>query len=484
MTLVASMPPTPATAPLAAVRPARRAPQTHQLLHLQRAAGNRAVAQLLSVQRCGSTPPDQCPCHQGDTEDDATAQRVVVDPSPLRIPVVQRHSGFRTKPALQTEVLNTPALQNAASAASLALEVGQSSGDPVRRLQEALTAAGFPVAQRPPSTPRPNRPTPRSSPRTAFRSPPGGRPARKPCRRWTTTCSERLHQRHHRPTARQYEPGEREASLTSPGKAVRSGGLGNDLRLTDFAAGRGRMKPEHEAAVRQLIKDFDLFEPDSAFEVEFVRGFTDPVDAEEKNVILREERATDVSFFLRTNAVPGAPEGQAAAEGSYDAGCDPATRSDARAVLIRLRKRGRQATGPETTGGPPAEMRRPGERPDRCGARRRCARPERGGVGVAHQTTESTGAGRTVRVFPRRGREDRGRGRRHAEHRRERAGRRAGDRLRRLLRLQRLLPRCHQSHHRADPHLQRRGPRPRRGEHGTHADARRHAPVRRHGGSR
>ena len=70
---------------------------------------------------------------------------------------------------------------------------------------------------------------------------------------------------------------------------MRSGGLGNDLRLTDFAAGRGRMKPEHEAAVRQLIKDFDLFEPDSAFEVEFVRGFTDPVDAEEKNVILRED---------------------------------------------------------------------------------------------------------------------------------------------------------------------------------------------------
>ena len=353
MTLVASMPPSSATAPLAAVRPARRAPQTHQLLHLQRAAGNRAVAQLLSVQRCGSTPPDQCPCHQGDSEDDATAQRVVVDPSPLRIPVVQRHSGFRTKAALQTEVLNTPALQNAASAASLALEVGQSSGDPVRRLQQALTAAGFPVA--PTSTFDAATQQANAAFQSAHGIPfPTGRQAGP--KTLSTLDDHLLGAAPPTPPpsdCAKYEPGEREASLTSPGKAVRSGGLGGDLRLTDFAPGRGRMKPDHEAAVRQLIKDFDLFEPESAFEVEFVRGFTDPVDAEEKNVILREERAIDVSFFLRTNAVPGAPEGQAAAEGSYDTGCDPATRSDARAVLIRLRKRGVKPPDPK----PPAARR-------------------------------------------------------------------------------------------------------------------------------
>ena len=33
---------------------------------LQRLAGNSAVAGILKVQRCGSTPPDQCPCQDGD----------------------------------------------------------------------------------------------------------------------------------------------------------------------------------------------------------------------------------------------------------------------------------------------------------------------------------------------------------------------------------------------------------------------------------
>jgi hypothetical protein len=36
-----------------------------RLLLLQRAVGNRATRQLL-VQRCGSTPADQCGCHGGD----------------------------------------------------------------------------------------------------------------------------------------------------------------------------------------------------------------------------------------------------------------------------------------------------------------------------------------------------------------------------------------------------------------------------------
>ena len=205
MTLVASMPPTPATAPLAAVRPARRRRRPTSCCTCSVPPATRAVAQLQSLQRCGSTagpmplPPRR---HRGRRHGAACRGR----PRPLA------HSGgaaaqrFSDEASSSTEVLNTPALQNAASAASLALDVGQSSGDPVRRLQEALTAAGFPVAQRPPSTPRPNRPTPRSSPRTAFRSPPGGRPARKHYRRWTTTCSGRLHQRHHRPTAHSTNP--------------------------------------------------------------------------------------------------------------------------------------------------------------------------------------------------------------------------------------------------------------------------------------
>lgn len=37
------------------------------MLQLQRTIGNRAVLQLMAVQRCGSTPPDECPC-QGEHE--------------------------------------------------------------------------------------------------------------------------------------------------------------------------------------------------------------------------------------------------------------------------------------------------------------------------------------------------------------------------------------------------------------------------------
>jgi hypothetical protein len=36
------------------------------LIGLQRSAGNSAVRRLLTVQRCGGLPPEQCPCHDGD----------------------------------------------------------------------------------------------------------------------------------------------------------------------------------------------------------------------------------------------------------------------------------------------------------------------------------------------------------------------------------------------------------------------------------
>jgi hypothetical protein len=41
-----------------------------QLIAMQRLAGNRAASALVAVQRCGSVPPDQCPCHDegGATE--------------------------------------------------------------------------------------------------------------------------------------------------------------------------------------------------------------------------------------------------------------------------------------------------------------------------------------------------------------------------------------------------------------------------------
>lgn len=322
----------------------------HPLLQLQRSAGNRAIAQSLQVQRCGSIPPDQCPCHQDENDDAEPVQRAsAISGSPAILPTgltVQRHPGFRAKPALETETLKTPELQTAATSAALALEVGKSEGDPVRRLQVALNQAGFPVA----ISSRFDAPTQRAN--AAFQSAhgipfPTGRQAGP--KTLSTLDDHVAGTAPPQPPANcsTYQPGERESSLTSPGRSVRTGGLGNELRLFDFAAGRGRMKVEHERSVAQFINDFGLFEPESAFEVDFIRGFTDTVDAEETNVILREARAIDVSFFLRTNGVPAAPDGQAAAEGSYDAGCDQATRTNARAVLIRLRRRKTEPPSPK-----------------------------------------------------------------------------------------------------------------------------------------
>jgi hypothetical protein len=46
-----------------------------QIAWLQRQAGNTAVAGLVAVQRCGAVPPDQCACHDGDSEHDLGVQR-------------------------------------------------------------------------------------------------------------------------------------------------------------------------------------------------------------------------------------------------------------------------------------------------------------------------------------------------------------------------------------------------------------------------
>lgn len=62
-----------------------------RLTWLQAGAGNRAVASLLAVQRCGSVPPEQCGCHDEDGR--ATA--------------VQRHAG-ETAGSPQTETPQLP----------------------------------------------------------------------------------------------------------------------------------------------------------------------------------------------------------------------------------------------------------------------------------------------------------------------------------------------------------------------------------------
>jgi outer membrane protein OmpA-like peptidoglycan-associated protein len=69
------------------------------LLQLQRTAGNAAVAgglavlanaQPASVQRCGSVPPDECPCHAEESSAEAEPGAPVAQRQPMGAPVVQR----------------------------------------------------------------------------------------------------------------------------------------------------------------------------------------------------------------------------------------------------------------------------------------------------------------------------------------------------------------------------------------------------------
>jgi len=261
----------------------------------------------------------------------------------MRSGVIQRHLGFRTKHPLETELLNTPELNTASSSADLALEAGKSSGDAVSRLQQGLTQAGHPVEvtgaydgptqqavagfQSDHGIPFPT--GRQAGPKTLStldvhllgKTPPKPPPPKKDCNI--------------------YEPGERETSQKSSGRFARSGGFNQELRLFDFAAGKNRMKAEHEAELKRFISEFELFDPESAFEVEFVRGFTDSVDSEDLNAGLREARSLDVEFVMNQSGVTSVHP-QAAADGSYDAGCDPAGRRFARAVFIRLKKKPRR----------------------------------------------------------------------------------------------------------------------------------------------
>jgi peptidoglycan hydrolase-like protein with peptidoglycan-binding domain len=258
--------------------------------------------------------------------------------------LIQRHSGFRTKKPLETELLAIPELQLASSSADLALEVGKSSGTPVERLQRGLNLAGHPV----PVTSKYDEATQRAV--ASFQAEhgipfPTGRQSGP---RTLSTLDDHLLGNGPTPpvpptNCATYEPGEREQSLKSPGRFARSGAFGQELRLFNFAAGKNRMKSEHEEELKRFVSEFELFDPESAFEVEFVRGFTDSVDSEELNVILREARAADVEFVMHQLGVPDTVP-QAAADGSYEAGCDPSTRRVARAVLIRLKKKGKKPT--------------------------------------------------------------------------------------------------------------------------------------------
>jgi len=266
----------------------------------------------------------------------------------LRSPVIQRHLGFRIKRPLETDLLNTPELNTANSSADLALEAGKSNGDAVSRFQQALTEAGHPVAV----TGAYDGATQRAV--ASFQSEhgipfPTGRQAGP---KTLSTLDDHLLGKAppKPPTPKKdckiYEAGEREASQKSSGKFTRSGAFSQELRLFDFAAGKNRMKPEHEAELKRFISEFELFDPEAAFEVEFVRGFTDSVDSEDLNAVLRESRAFDVEFVMNQSGVTSVHP-QAAADGSYDAGCDPVGRRFARAVFIRLKKKPKPPKKPD-----------------------------------------------------------------------------------------------------------------------------------------
>jgi outer membrane protein OmpA-like peptidoglycan-associated protein len=274
--------------------------------------------------------------------------------------VIQR---FTVKQRLDSPELQGARLQQAVSSAADALRVGDSH-PAVGSLQVALTKAGFPV----PSTGVYDAATQRAvaALQTAESIPfPTGRESGP---KTLSSLDDRLLGAAPKPSPRpgkkcdEYDPGERNASHTSPGGAQRSGTFDKELRLDDFEAGSDKLKRRHITELQKLIKDFSLDDPcQEAFGINEIIGFTDAVDREEPNSTLRAFRAITVSDFLRRNGVPNAPEGVRADPTSYNHGCSPLTRSAARAALIRVEKLPKPATPKCTDPVPPKpEEEKPG----------------------------------------------------------------------------------------------------------------------------
>lgn len=314
------------------------------LLSVQRTAGNRAVSALVrarppspsapTVQRCGPIP---CDCSDAERAEYDRAQE------PAAVPAVQRHQGvdtFRTKPKLEsTELGSVPELQVAASSAATALEVGKSSGAAVSRLQEVLTAKGFPVAVTGTYDAATQGAVARFQSAHGIPFPTGRQSGPKTLSTLDDHLTGAKPSPVPKPECNQYLPGEREASLTAPGTTRRLGTFGDELEMLNFAAGQERLKPEHVVALKAFVSEFSLFDPCTEFTVGTILGFTDSVDRAELNAQLRLDRANTVAGFLQTNGVPEAPDGSSADPATYDNGCDPSTRSVARRVAVRLVKR-------------------------------------------------------------------------------------------------------------------------------------------------
>jgi outer membrane protein OmpA-like peptidoglycan-associated protein len=354
-------------------------PSAQMLIGLQRSAGNAAVAGRLArqrsplagtrpaglpavVQRCG---PNPCDCSDDeradyaathsdedstrdedsthDSEDDAAhtlhthaVQRTLhthaVQRNAAPPVAVQRHAGFRTKPRLEVPELDP--LQFAASRTDRALEFGRDQNKvEVTRLQEGLAKAGFPV----PATGVYDAATKAAVAKfqAAHGIPfPTGRQAGP--KTLSTLDDHLLGGAKPKPECTQYQPGERQASFGNGGLST-FGGFAQHLRMFNFAAGVHLMKFDHQQALLEYIKKFDLANPDPCeqrFVVESIIGFTDPIDREADNANLRQERAFQVSDFLHSHGVPTAPDGQ---PGGPSTVCTPPERTRDRAVEIRLK---------------------------------------------------------------------------------------------------------------------------------------------------
>jgi outer membrane protein OmpA-like peptidoglycan-associated protein len=142
----------------------------------------------------------------------------------------------------------------------------------------------------------------------------------------------------------QYEHGERERSLTSPGAAERKDWQTKPvLLLSDFAVGESHLKPLHEQELQKVVRELQLGMPCALAAVTSIEGYIDGVDTGAKPR-LRQERAEAVLKYLQ-QVVPQATDfkpglAHAAADGKYldPANTTPAGRANNRGVRIELER--------------------------------------------------------------------------------------------------------------------------------------------------
>ncbi len=100
------------------------------------------------------------------------------------------------------------------------------------------------------------------------------------------------------PSGFQYEPGEAEGSLNSPGLIEKTP---SGFVLFNFGVNKSFIKPEHQKFLNDLIKQLRLDDPGTEKAISVISGFTDGVDVESRNATLRKTRADTVQIFLESH---------------------------------------------------------------------------------------------------------------------------------------------------------------------------------------